>query len=43
MKHEGIFKSLWSFNGVIHVKFTSNYDELPIKIFHFDAINYYVN
>ena len=33
LKREGIFKSLWSFNGVIHVKFTSNYDNLPTKIF----------
>ena len=43
LKGEGVFKSLWSFNGVIHVKFTSDYDELPTIIFHFDDIDYYVN
>ena len=32
LKCEGIFKSLWAFNGVIYVKFTSDYDELPTNL-----------
>ena len=43
LKREGTFKSLWTYNGRIHIKFTDSYDERPTKIFHFDDIDYHLN
>ena len=43
LKRSGTFKSLWTYNGRIHVKFSDSYDERPTKIFHYDDIEYYLN
>ena len=43
LKREGVFKSIWSYNGRIHVKFTDSYEERPTKIFHYDDIEFYIN
>ena len=43
LKKAGRFRSLWTYNGRIHVKFTDSYDERPLKIYHYDDIEYYLN
>ena len=35
---EGKIKSLWTFNGVVHMKFTLDSEEPPMKILHKDDI-----
>ena len=40
LKSQGIIKKLWSFNGVVNIKFSSDYEEKPTKIFHYDDIDY---
>ena len=34
-------KKLWTYNGVVHVKFDDNDNELPTKLYHPDDINEY--
>ena len=43
LKRAGKFRSLWTYNGRVHVKFTDRYDEQPTKIYHFDDIEYHLN
>ena len=43
LKKSGIFKSLWTYNGRIHVKFSDSYEEYPTKIYHYDDIEYCLN
>ena len=42
LKKQGIIKKLWTYNGIVHVKFTYNEDEFPTKIFHKTDIDYYI-
>ena len=43
LKKSGMFKSLWTYNGRIQVKFSDSYDEYPTKIYHYDDIEYFLN
>ena len=38
---QGQITKLWTYNGVINVKFTNEYSERPTKIYHEEDINYY--
>ena len=40
LNKSGDIKSLWSFNGMINIKFTDNRYERPTKIIHFDDIDF---
>ena len=37
----GQISKLWTYNGVINLKFTDEYSEKPTKIFHEEDINFY--
>ena len=41
LKQGGDINRLWIFNGVVHIKFDDNEDEVPTKLYHPDDINYY--
>ena len=41
-RNENIRK-VWSYNGVVHVKFTDDEFEEPTKIFHFEDIDTFIN
>ena len=40
-KNNGQMKRIWSYNGVIHFKFSDKANEKPKKIFHECDLNYY--
>ena len=42
-KKEGEIKNLWTYNGVVHIKFSTDLEEPPMKIFHKDDIELYMN
>ena len=41
LKEAGDIQKLWTYNGIVHVKF-ENDDELPTKLYHPDDINGYL-
>ena len=41
LKYAGEINRLWTYNGVVNIKFEENDDEYPTKIYHPDDINYY--
>ena len=43
LKSDNIIKRLWSFNGVVNIKFSDSRDEWPTKIYHFSDIDYYIH
>ena len=43
LRSEGLVKSVWSFNGVINIKFTDDYNEKPTLIHHTEDIEYYIH
>ena len=43
LKKEGEINNLWTYNGVVHIKFSTDPDEPPMKIFHKDDIEFYMN
>ena len=40
---EGEIKNLWTYSGVVHIKFPTDLEEPPMKIFHKDDIEFYMN
>ena len=40
-KKAGLINKLWTYNGVVNVKFTEDYYEKPFKIFHINDIKQY--
>ena len=42
-KKAGIINKLWTFNGIVNVKFTDNYYEKPYKVLHINDIKSYDN
>ena len=40
---DGQIKSLWTYNRVVHMKFTLDSEEPPMKILHKDDIEYNMN
>lgn len=40
-KKAGLINKLWTYNGVVNVKFTDDYYEKPFKIFHINDIKQY--
>ena len=43
LRSEGLVKSVWSFNGLINIKFTDDYNEKPTLIHHTEDIEYYIH
>ena len=43
LKSSNIIKRLWSFNGVVNIKFSESNDEWPTKIYHYSDIDYYIH
>ena len=42
LRYGGDIKHLWSYNGVVNIKFSDDEDEIPTKLFHPDDIDYYM-
>ena len=43
LKRQNFLSSVWTFNGVVNIKFTDSEDEYPTKVYHFDDIEYHLN
>ena len=41
-KRNGVIQKVWTYNGIIHLKKTGNYNERPKRIFHINDINLYI-
>ena len=42
LKDEGKIYKFWSYNGIIHVKNSNNYNEREKKIFHINDLQKYI-
>ena len=42
LKAEGQISKFWTFNGIIHIKNTTSYNERAKKIFHINDLHKYI-
>ena len=41
MKNQGLIRKIWTYNGIINIKKSDNFNDLPLKIYHMDDIMRY--
>ena len=39
MKKDGIIKKMWTFNGIVNIKYSDSERERPLKLFHIDNLD----
>ena len=39
LKSDGKITKMWTFNGIVNIKYTDTIDEKPTKIFHIDDLD----
>ena len=43
LKRQRLIKSVWTYNGLVNIKFTDDEDEISTKIYHVDDIDYHIS